>query len=175
MPFLETCQMEQRISMLRDYGLGLWGAGERCGRYGVCRDTFHAWRARREGGAEDWFVERSHATARCGRRTPVAVCDAVVSLRRRFPHFGPRKLRAFLKSAFLKSANLEERQGAVAWPAASTIGDILKREGLVARRGGGAGRSARRAPSRRPRPPTKSGAPTSRAGSARATAAASTP
>ena len=103
MPFLETCQMEQRISMLRDYDLGLWGVAELCGRYGVCRDTFYAWRARRDGGAEDWFAERSHATARCGHRTPVAVVDAVVALRRRFPHFGPRKLRAFL----------QERQGAV--------------------------------------------------------------
>jgi transposase InsO family protein len=46
---------------------------------------------------------------------------AIVALRRRFPRFGPKKLRAKL---------LAERP-AVDWPAASTIGDLLKREGLI--------------------------------------------
>jgi len=46
---------------------------------------------------------------------------AVVDLRRRFPHLGPRKLLALL----------ERRDGEGGWPAASTIGDILKRAGLV--------------------------------------------
>ena len=121
MPFLETCQLEQRISMLRDYDLNVWSVTALCERYGVCRDTFYMWRARRAGGAKDWFADHSHAVAHCVHRTPEAVGDAVIKLRRRFPHFGPRKLRAFL----------ERQQGDVAWPAASTIGDMLKREGLV--------------------------------------------
>jgi transposase InsO family protein len=41
--------------------------------------------------------------------------------RRRFPHFGPKKIKAWLERDALK----------VDWPAASTIGNILKREGLV--------------------------------------------
>ena len=45
---------------------------------------------------ESWFENRSHApcivhTERIGR-----VADAIVSLRRRFPHLGPRKLLAML-------------------------------------------------------------------------------
>jgi transposase InsO family protein len=42
-------------------------------------------------------------------------------VRRRFPHFGPKKIKAWLERDARK----------VDWPAASTIGDILKREGLV--------------------------------------------
>ena len=41
--------------------------------------------------------------------------------RERFPHFGPKKIKAWLA----------REQPKIAWPAASTIGDLLKREGLV--------------------------------------------
>jgi transposase InsO family protein len=44
-----------------------------------------------------------------------------VALRRRFPHLGPRKLLAILG----------RQDPDTDWPAASTIGDILKRAGLV--------------------------------------------
>jgi transposase InsO family protein len=47
--------------------------------------------------------------------------DCVIAVRRRFPHFGPKKIKAWL----------ERDSPKVDWPAASTIGDILKREGLV--------------------------------------------
>ena len=52
MPFTETCAMEERIRMLVDYETGNWSVSELCARYGVCRDTFYAWRKRRESGAQ---------------------------------------------------------------------------------------------------------------------------
>jgi len=45
---------------------------------------------------------------------------AVLALRRAHPHWGPKKLRAVLR----------ERQPRETWPAASTLGDLLRREGL---------------------------------------------
>ena len=122
MPFQETCRMEERVGMLSDYDAGHWSVSELCRRYGVSRDTFYAWRARRVGGEADWFCDRSHATRSCPHHTPEAVEAQVVELRRRFPHLGPRKLLRLL----------ERRDGQTLWPAASTIGDILKRAGLVA-------------------------------------------
>jgi transposase-like protein len=92
MPFREACRMEQRVQMLADYDIGCWSVSELCRRYGVGRDTFYAWRARRESGAEDWFRDRSHATRSCPHRTEAAMEEAIVALRRRFPHLGPRKL-----------------------------------------------------------------------------------
>lgn len=121
MPFVETCRMERRIEMLSDYDTGVWSVSDLCRRYGVSRDTFYAWAARRASGERDWFSDRSHATRTCPHRTGEAVEEAVVALRRRFPHMGPRKLKA----------KLEAQDGAHAWPAASTIGDILKRAGLI--------------------------------------------
>lgn len=122
MPFAETCRMEERIRMLSDYDTGNWSVSELCRRYGVCRDTFYAWRWRRELGAPDWFMDRSHAPAHCPHATAADVKDEVVSLRRRFPHLGPRKLLVLLK----------RRTPETCWPAASTIGEILKQAGLIA-------------------------------------------
>jgi Winged helix-turn helix len=122
MPFMETCRMEERVRMLTDWDRGNWGVAELCRRYGVGRDTFYAWQERRAGGEAAWFVDRPHATRHCPHRTGPAVAQAILGLRRRFPHRGPRKLLAML----------ERDAPATRWPAASTIGDILKRAGLVA-------------------------------------------
>jgi transposase InsO family protein len=122
MPFKETCRMEERIRMLAEYATGNFSVAELCRRYGVCRDTFYAWRKRRDSGATDWFEDRSHAPQHCPHRTDGALIDAIIALRRKFPYLGPRKLRAVL----------ERRHPEPDWPAASTIGDILKQVGLVA-------------------------------------------
>lgn len=121
MPFVETCRMEERIRMLSDYGSGNWSVTELCLRYGVSRDTFYEWRRRRDSGASDWFIDRSHAPLQCPHRTDPLLVETIVALRRKFPHMGPRKLRALL----------ERQHPGSAWPAASTIGDLLKLAGLV--------------------------------------------
>jgi putative transposase len=121
MPFTETCRMEERVRMLAEYDTGNWSVSELCRRYGVCRDTFYEWRRRREGGAADWFKDLSHAPQHCPHETDAALRDAIVGLRRRFPYLGPRKLLAKLKREAPKTG----------WPAASTIGEILKQAGLI--------------------------------------------
>jgi transposase InsO family protein len=121
MPFKETCRMEERVRMLADYDSGNWSVSELCRRYGICRDTFYEWRDRRDGGGAAWFSDRSHAVEHCPHATDAAVAEAIVALRRRFPHMGPRKLLSML----------ERQAPATRWPAASTIGDILKRAGLI--------------------------------------------
>lgn len=113
--------MEQRIRMLADHDSGHWSVSDLCRRYEVSRDTFYVWQARRARGEPDWFHDRSHAARSCPHRTAGAIEDEVVALRQRFAHFGPRKLLAVLAT----------RDPATDWPAASTIGDILKRAGLV--------------------------------------------
>ena len=68
-----------------------------------------------------------------------ALAEAIIALRRERPHWGPRKLRAVL---------MREQPDKV-WPAASTMGALLRAEGLVSAR-----RRRRRiaAPSRTLRP-----------------------
>jgi transposase InsO family protein len=121
MPFRELGRLEQRVAMLGDYDTGAFTVSELCRAYGISRQTFYELQARRASGAEDWFCDRSHAARSCPHRTADAVATAVIAAKRRFPRFGPKKIKAWL----------ERTQGGTRWPAASTIGDILKREGLV--------------------------------------------
>jgi len=121
MPFRETSRLEERVAMLADYDTGMFSVSELCRDYGVSRPTFYAWLARRSAGDADWFLDRSHAPKSCPHRTPEAVCAAVLEVKRRFPRFGPKKVRARLRREFPQAA----------WPAASTIGGILERAGLV--------------------------------------------
>ncbi len=69
MPFVETCRMEEQVSMLAEYDTGIFGVSDLCRRYGVRRDTFYAWRARRASGEADWFCHRTHAPRSYPNRT----------------------------------------------------------------------------------------------------------
>jgi len=121
MPFRGTSRMEERIRMFLEYESGNWSVSELCRRHGICRDTFYEWRKRRESGDPEWFRERSHAPLRCWQSTETAIAEKVIAARRRYPYLGPRKLLALL----------DRQTPEIDWPAASTIGTILKRAGLV--------------------------------------------
>ena len=90
-------------------------------RHGVSRQTGAMWRDRAmefglSGLAEKSRRPRSHPNA-----TPEPIVELVVQLRLKYPRWGPAKLRAIL---------LRDYPG-LAVPAASTIGAILQRKGLV--------------------------------------------
>jgi transposase InsO family protein len=121
MPFRESSPVEERIALFREYETGAFSVTELCARHGISRETFYVWKRRRASGERNWFEERSHAVESCPHTTPVWLADRIIATRRQFPHFGPKKIKAWL----------EHERGGVDWPAASTIGDILKREGLV--------------------------------------------
>jgi transposase InsO family protein len=63
---------------------------------------------------------RSRAPHRPGRAMPEAIAAAIRALRAERPFWGPKKLRAVLA----------RRAPETAWPAPSSIGDLLRREGL---------------------------------------------
>ena len=121
MPFRESSQLEERVGLLREYDSGCFMVSSLCARYGISRETFYVWKRRRDAGDERWFEELSRAPGHCPHVTCDETVAAIVALRRRFPRFGPKKLRALLS---------RDRPGLVL-PAVSTIGDILKRKGLI--------------------------------------------
>src|SRR5205807_8719729 len=65
--------------------------------------------------------ELNRAALLHGNQTPAETEQAVVELRQAHMRWGPRKLKRVL----------ERDQAYQRWPAASTIGELLKREGLV--------------------------------------------
>jgi transposase InsO family protein len=113
--------VEQRIGLFREYETGAFSVTELCARHGISRETFYVWKRRRESGEPQWFEEKSHAVQSCPHATADRLVRRIIATRRRFPHFGPKKVKAWLA----------RERPEVDWPAASTIGDILKREGLV--------------------------------------------
>src|SRR6266436_7110582 len=110
MPFKETCPVEERIAFMREYEAGSFTVSDLCRRYGISRDTFYVWRRRRESGEQGWFEERSHAAMHCPHATAGELVERIVATRRRFAHFGPKKIKSWLEHAVPE----------VAWPAAST-------------------------------------------------------
>lgn len=121
MPFRETVVTEERVAMFREYDTGYFSVSELAARYGVSRESFYVWKRRRESSDAAWFCDRGSVPGGCPHRTDEVLAAAVVAMRRRFPRFGPKKLRA----------KLLESDPLVVWPAASTMGDIIKRAGLV--------------------------------------------
>jgi Helix-turn-helix domain len=102
MPFKETCPMEERIALLRDYETGVFTVSDLCRRYAISRETFYVWKRRRESGEDCWFEERSHAVASCRHATlavsPIASSrygdDLRISVRRRSrPGWSARRRR----------------------------------------------------------------------------------
>lgn len=121
MPFRESCPVEERIGLFKEFSSGAFSVVELCARYGISRETFYVWKRRRESGEATWYEDLSRAPVSCPHAVPAETIAAIVAMRARFPRFGPKKIRARLAL---------DRPDFV-WPAASTIGDILKREDLI--------------------------------------------
>ena len=137
MPWKETCAMDERIAFvsacLRDEApmTGL------CEAFGISRKTGYKWLERYRACGPEGLDDRSRAPHHHGRRMAPEVAEAILALRRDRPHWGPRKLRAVLC----------RQQPTVPWPAASTMGDLLRAHGLSACR-----RRPRRLPGPAPTP-----------------------
>jgi transposase InsO family protein len=97
----------------------------------------YKWLARFEAEGADGLVDQRRVAKSHPHRMVDDVAARLLACRQAHPTWGPRKLLAYL----------ERRQPRTAWPAASSVGALLKREGLV--------RVRRRRPSPgHPGPPT---------------------
>jgi transposase InsO family protein len=92
-----------------------------CADFGISRETGYAWLSRYDSGGIDGLADRSRARRSQAAAMDVATAAHLLNLRKRWPHWGPKKLRAML---------LREHPDAVL-PAPSSIGDLLKRHGLA--------------------------------------------
>lgn len=124
MAWKQTCAVEERFRFIEDYRSEHWTVADLCRRYGVSRETGYKWLERYE--AEGWagLQDRSRAPERHPNEVIAEVAEAVLEMRRDHAHWGAAKLRA----------RLQREAPEIAWPAPSTIGELLKREGLTAPR-----------------------------------------
>src|SRR5260370_3891794 len=92
--------------------------------YGITRPTGYAVLRCYARGGEAGLEERSRARKRHPSQMPAEIEERVLALRRKRPRWGPRRLKKLL----------ETQNSTMAWLAASTIGEMLDREGLTQHR-----------------------------------------
>jgi putative transposase len=124
MPWKETCPIDQRVAFIADWLRDEWTMTELAERYQISRKTAYKWVDRYDADPEHGLAERSCAPKVHGRAMADEIRQAVLAVRRAHPRWGPKKLRTILM----------EREPRQDWPAASTIGDLLRRDGLSAPR-----------------------------------------
>jgi len=117
--------MDERKRFIEDW---LASGGENiaglCRLYQISRKTGYKWLERFRQGGFGSLGDRSHAAHHQPRRIAEDLEQRLIEARRRHPSWGPKKLRAWL----------EQRDPETHWPATSTIGEALKRAGLVTER-----------------------------------------
>jgi transposase InsO family protein len=115
--------MNERVKFIARYLQNEEPLAALCEDAGISRKTGYKWVARYEEGGVAALEDRSRAPRSHPHAVPAAVIDAIVTLRRRHPRWGPRKLLVVLR----------RREPGRTWPVASTVGDILRQRGLVRR------------------------------------------
>lgn len=125
MPWEETRPLDQRTQFLADHQRGLYAMTELCARYAVSRETGYKWLARYAAEGPAGLHDRSHAPRTCPHAVAPELAALLVAARRSHPTWGPAKLVQYLAPRHPRVA---------AWPAVSTVADLLARHGLVAKR-----------------------------------------
>ena len=112
--------MDQRLAFIVEWLRDEWTMTELAERYRISRKTAYKWVDRYEADPAAGFGDRPRAPHTHGRAMAEPIRDAILALRGAHPHWGPKKLRTILR----------ERQPGAPWPAASTMGDLLRRAGV---------------------------------------------
>jgi len=121
MPWKESRIVDQRLQFLSSYQKEEMSFADLCREFGVSRPTGYRWINRYKEVGPKGFLDLSRKPHSCSHATPDAIEHAILALRSRYPSWGARKLKA----------RLEKLEPGVAWPVASTFGNILNRAGLT--------------------------------------------
>jgi transposase InsO family protein len=119
MPWKENTTMDLRVRLIQEYNEG--GSIQALAEiYGVARKTIYKWLGRHDAEGVAGLADRSRVPHDSPGRVSDEVVAHIVAARHRW-RWGPRKLRVKLAAA----------HPSMAWPAESTIGEVLKRAGLT--------------------------------------------
>ena len=124
MPWKNVSALEQKQRFVSLAGSGHFTVTELCQDFGVSRKTGHKWVARHAEGGMKALEERSRAPKSVTCRTSDEVERLICTEKRLRSTWGPKEIRQILTTKH----GLESPQ------AISTVGEVLKRHGLVAER-----------------------------------------
>lgn len=121
MPWRNQSTVEARNQFIEAYLANEESMTDLCAAHGISRKTGYKWLQRYDERGRSGLEDRSRAPVTSPLATPDELVDLVVGTRKKHPRWGARKLKALL----------ERQYPSLEIPAASTIGTILKRHGLV--------------------------------------------
>lgn len=121
MPWKEHGVMEERFRFVEEWKSGDWSLAELCRFYEVSRGTGYKWVARYAAGGLEGLRDRSRAPHEHPNAVGPEMEELVIEMREKHPSWGAPKIRA----------RLAHDHGERRMPAESTIGAILKRNGLT--------------------------------------------
>lgn len=124
MPWKNVTTMDEIIRFVSLAQTGRFTVSELCEQFGISRKTGYKHLGRYGTDGLKGLEQRSHRPHRFPQRTPEAVERLIIAERRQHRTWGPKKLRKVL----------EVKHGIESAPARSTIGEILRRNGLSVRR-----------------------------------------
>ena len=125
MPWLETNPMNERVKFVQDAWSDRFTMAEVCARVGVSRKTGYKWIARSAEDGRRGLGDRSRAPHTCPHTLSNTMTELLVTTREAHPFWGARKLLVVLQGTHPRIH---------AWPAPTTVADLLARRGLVQRR-----------------------------------------
>src|SRR5665213_245102 len=114
-------EQDEKVRFIGNWLSGEYSFTELCERYEISRKTGYKLIDRYELEGLQAAEAKSHARHHHPNETVYEVKEKLIALKYRYPKWGPRKIRDWLL--------LNESEGH--WPVISTIGEILKRHGLV--------------------------------------------
>ncbi len=124
MPWMGVTVMEQRIRFLEDYQRRFYSVSELAERFSISRKTAYKWIDRYRNVGEQGFTELSRRPQRSPQQTPKEITDALLSVRKAHPHWGPRKLLAVV----------QRRHRYWGLPSVATVARLLEKNHLIAPR-----------------------------------------
>ena len=129
MPWSASSLMDERLIFIAACLCKEASFGEVCLRHGISRKTGYKWLKRYEAEGASGLRDVSSARHTQVHTIAPAVAERLIALRRARPSWGPRKLLARLVLDDVATGC-----AATDWPAASTVGELLRRAALTRRR-----------------------------------------
>jgi len=120
MVWKERSRVDERLLLVGEYMKGERPMAELCREFGVSRKTAYKWLSRYETDGPTGLADRSRAPLRHPQRVEQIVIEALVQARKSHPHWGARKILAWLA----------RKQPSLELPASSTVNAVFAKYGL---------------------------------------------
>ncbi len=122
MPWKETNVIEERMKFIASIKNGEWAFADVCRDFGISRKTGYKYLKNYKTEGIEGLKEKPRARKTQSNATNENTVRLIVEMRELHPSWGPKKLLWSLQAKYHRQKK---------WPSKTTIGNILKKKGLV--------------------------------------------